>query len=390
MTETSTTDPRIAAAIQKSLDLGEVGVQVAAYLGGEPIVDAWGGTADPVTGRMVNGDTLFCPFSVTKAITVTALHIQAERGLVDYDAPVAKYWPEFAVNGKERATVRDALSHRAGIPHMPQGVTPELMCNWGWMVEHVAALMPTSTPGATNAYHALTFGWIIGEIVVRTDPKHRSFDRFVREEICEPLGVHDFYFGLPDSELSRFAPVLMDDDPVADKRPLAEAAMPLCVQPSAAVANRPDVLRSCLPGQGSIMSARAGARLFAMIANGGQLDGVRLLSKQRLLSLTEPRPDTDLPDETLGAPVWVGIGGYRLGGAGPSTNPNARSALLAGTVGEHILCHGGAGGSFAWADLDTGLAVSLCHNRMHGAWATENPLMPIADAIRAIVAEKLA
>jgi CubicO group peptidase (beta-lactamase class C family) len=127
-----------------------------------------------------------------------------------------------------------------------------------------------------------------------------------------------------------------------------------------------------------------------MIANGGELDGVRLLSKDRLLSLTEPRPATDLADETLGAPVWVGVGGYRLGGAGPSTNPNARSALLAGTVGEHILCHGGAGGSFAWADLDTGLGVSLCHNRMHGAWSAENPLLPIADAIREIVAERLA
>jgi CubicO group peptidase (beta-lactamase class C family) len=383
------TDPRIEAAIQKSIAMGETGVQVAAYLGDQLIVDAWGGVADPNTGRLVNGDTLFCPFSVTKAITVTALHLQAERGLIDYDAPVAKYWPEFAVNGKGQATVRDALSHRAGIPQMPEGVTPQRMCDWNWMVDHIAALTPTSVPGSTNAYHALTFGWIIAEIVVRTDPAHRSFDQFVREEICVPLGVHDFYLGLPDSEFARFAPVLMDGDPVADKRPLAAAAMPLCVQPSAPVANRRDVLRACMPGQGAIMSARAGARLFAMIANGGQLDGVRLISKQRLLSLTNPRPDTDLPDETLAAPVWVGVGGYRLGGAGPSTNPNARSALLAGTMGKHILCHGGAGGSFAWADLDTGLAVSLCHNRMHGGWSAENPLMPIADAIREIVAERL-
>jgi CubicO group peptidase (beta-lactamase class C family) len=109
---------------------GEVGLQVAVYHRGELVVDAWGGVADETTGRKVDADTLFPVFSVVKAVTATALHIQAERGLIAYDQPVARYWPEFAAQGKEHATIRDALSHRLGIPQMPEGVTPELMCDY--------------------------------------------------------------------------------------------------------------------------------------------------------------------------------------------------------------------------------------------------------------------
>jgi len=123
-------------------DGGEIGVQVAAYVDGELEVDVWGGLADETTGRKVDGNTLFPVFSVTKAVTATALHIQAERGLVDYDAPIARYWPEFGAQGKDKGTVRDALTHRIGIPQMPEGVTPELMCDWDWMVQQLAEMKP--------------------------------------------------------------------------------------------------------------------------------------------------------------------------------------------------------------------------------------------------------
>ena len=330
------------------------------------------------------GDTLFCPFSVTKAITATLLHIQAERGLVEYEAPVAKYWPEFAANGKEATTVRDALSHRAGIPQMPDGCTPEQMCDWEWMVTHVAELAPLFPPGTTNGYHSLVWGWLIGEIVRRTDPKGRSFSQFAREELFEPIGVTDVYYGLPDSEFDRYAPVLMDGTPAPDPDPFRGLSMPLAVHPSAPVHNRRDVMQAAIPGAGAIVTARDCARVFALLANGGELNGVRLLGRERLLDCTEPRPDPDLPDQVLHTPAWVGVGGYWLGGEAPAANP------LTGGVGTHILCHPGAGGSFAWADLDTGLAVAICHNRMHGTWAASNPFMPIAEAIRAVAAEQLA
>ena len=151
----------VNAAIREG---GEIGLQVAAYVDGERVVDVWGGLADETTGRTVNGDTLFPVFSVTKAVTATALHIQAERGLVDYDTSIAHYWPEFGAHGKEKGTVRDALTHRIGIPQMPEGVTPELMCDWEWMVQRLADTKPLFAPGTKSAYLAYTFGWIIGEV----------------------------------------------------------------------------------------------------------------------------------------------------------------------------------------------------------------------------------
>jgi CubicO group peptidase (beta-lactamase class C family) len=130
---------------------GEIGLQVAAYVEGKHVIDVWGGLADATTGRKVDADTLFPVFSVTKAVTAVALHIQAERGLVDYAMPIAHYWPEFGVHGKDKATVYDALTHRLGVPIMPLGVTPELMCDWDWMVQRLADMHPLFEPGTKAA-----------------------------------------------------------------------------------------------------------------------------------------------------------------------------------------------------------------------------------------------
>src|SRR5713101_3643085 len=192
----------VDAAIREG---GEIGLQVAASVDGELVVDVWGGLADETTGRKVEGDTLFPVFSVTKAVTATALHIQAERGLVDYDTPIAHYWPEFGAHGKDKGTVRDALTHRIGIPQMPEGVTPELMCDWERMVQRLAATQPLFVPGTKSAYLAYTFGWIIGEIVRRTDPQRRLFGTFVQEEICAPLGIDNLWIGIPDKVELRVA-----------------------------------------------------------------------------------------------------------------------------------------------------------------------------------------
>ena len=175
--------------VQDAIDVaigerGEIGVQVAAYLDSELVVDQWGGLADETTGREVDGDTLFPVFSNIKAVTATALHIQAERGLVDYYQPVARYWPEFGKYGKDKGTVFDALTHRIGVPLMPVGVTPELMCDWDWMVGQLAEMHPLFEPGTRSGYMAYTFGWVVGEVVRRTDPKRRPFGQFIQEEIC--------------------------------------------------------------------------------------------------------------------------------------------------------------------------------------------------------------
>ena len=188
--------------VQKAVDTaidqgGEVGVQVAAYLDGELAVDVHGGVADDTTGREVDGDTVFPVFSVIKAVTATALHIQAERGLVDYYTPVAHYWPEFGKHGKDKGTLYDALTHRIGVPLMPVAVTPELMCDWDWMVGQMADMHPLFEPGTKSGYMAYTFGWVVGEVVRRTDPKERPFGVFIQDEICQPLGIDSLWAGIP-------------------------------------------------------------------------------------------------------------------------------------------------------------------------------------------------
>ena len=167
-------------------DRGEIGLQVAAYVDGQPVVDVWGGLPMKPPGKQVDADTLFPVFSVTKAVTAVESHLQAERGLVDYATPLAHDWPEFGDHGKDKATVYDALTHRLGVPIMPLGVTPELMCDWDWMVQRIADMRPLFEPGTKAAYMSYTFGWVIGEVVRRTDLNNRPFGTFIQEEIAIP------------------------------------------------------------------------------------------------------------------------------------------------------------------------------------------------------------
>jgi CubicO group peptidase (beta-lactamase class C family) len=375
------TDPRIAEALGECLARGEIGVQVAAYVGPELVLEGWAGLADLETGRPVEADTLFPVFSVTKAITATTLHIQAERGLVAYDAPVAEYWPEFAAGGKGAITVEQILTHRSGIPQMPKGSTPERLCDWDWIVGELARLEPMFEPGTLNAYQSYSFGWLVGEIVRRTDPKQRSFGRFVREEIAGPLGIADLWIGVPRPELHRGA-MLLSEIPAPKRK--SETAFSIAAKPDRGerddvLYNRDDIRMACLPGGGAVTNARSVAHFFALLANGGELDGVRLLSEERLRFCTAPRPDAQEPDQVLygGNTVMpMGKGGFWLDGT-----------VMGGGPG--VLCHAGLGGSCGFADLETGLTVSICHNRLFAGFNVKSPDHPfhaLGQAIRAVAA----
>lgn len=364
-------------ALERAIQLGERGIQVAVYVGDELVIDAWAGTADEEADRSVGPDTLFPVFSVTKAITVTALHLQVERGLLAYDDKIADHWPEYGVNGKSETTIRDALTHRSGAPQMPEGVTPELMCDWEWMTAGVAAMTPAFPPGTTSAYHSIVYGWLIGEIVRRSDPAGRGLGQFIREELCAPLGIEDLWLGVSDDALDRVAVLTSDLVQVVETDPVSIAAKPVAVPFAPEVYNRTDVRQACLGGAGGIMSARAAARVFALLANRGELDGVRLLSEDLLLSLTEPRERPDEVDAVMGGggkyPLDLTVGGYW------------RSDLLAGS-GPHVLCHAGVGSSVGWADLDTGVAAAICHNRMFQlpVLDSRHPYTELLDEITAI------
>ena len=167
----------------------ERGVQLVAYLNGQKVVDAFAGNRDP-GGHPVMGDTLFPVFSVTKGIAATVLHLLVERGRISYETRIADVWPEFAAAGKDQITLDDALSHLSGVPYMPLDIKPEEVCDWDVMCAAICRLAPIPEP-RPRVYHAMTYGWIIGEVARRVDG--RTFDRMVHEEICQPLGMEDLY-----------------------------------------------------------------------------------------------------------------------------------------------------------------------------------------------------
>jgi CubicO group peptidase (beta-lactamase class C family) len=355
----------------------EAGVQVAAYHHGKLVVDTWAGLADEGTGRPVDGDTLFNVYSVTKAVAATALHIQADRGLIDYDSPVVRYWPEYGAHGKQKTTVRDVLTHRACVPQMPEHVTPELMCDWQWMTRAIADLKPLAEPGSKTLYLSMTFGWIVGELVRRTDPKQRSLGRFIREEIALPLGIEDLWVGIPDAVEARVAKQIDAMRPIPSEYlpPLFIASMPANVALTPVVFERADVRRAEVAGVGGIFTARSEARFWAMLANGGELDGVRILSSEIVGTLGVPRGNSEELDQVMfNIPLPISLGGFWLGGNYPPVC-SAKSV--------RAICHPGQGGSIGWADFDANLAVAICHNRLFNASSIEeDAILPIANAVR--------
>ncbi|HEY1291908.1 MAG TPA: serine hydrolase domain-containing protein [Chloroflexota bacterium] len=285
--------PRTPAPVQQVLDQfvadgPEIGLQVAAYLDGEQVVDAWAGHRDPDKTLPVDGQTLFTASSTGKGPAASCIHLLAERRQLDYDAPVSAYWPEFGARGKAHVTVRHVLSHTAGVPYPPEGFDPAMMINWERTCAGIADLPLSFEPATRTAYHNYTYGYIVGEIVRRIDG--RPLPRFLQEEVCQPQGVESLFFGVPATELARVAARVPDNE-----------------------FNRPAVRQACIPSSGMITNARSLARHYAKLPE--------LLSAERIVAATELQ--TDAMDEIYHVRVKRGLG-YRLGDdAGPGAGPRA-------------------------------------------------------------------
>ena len=184
---------------------GDVGASVSVVVEGETVVDLWGGIADPATGVPWREDTITVVMSMTKGATALCAHILADRGELDIDAPVAHYWPEFGANGKETIPVRMLLNHQAGLPGFRFEIPRGKPYDWDYMTSALAAQRPFWQPGLLYGYHALTFGWLVGEVVRRVSGK--SVGTFFRDEVAVPLGL-DFWIGLPESEERRAVPLI--------------------------------------------------------------------------------------------------------------------------------------------------------------------------------------
>ena len=183
---------------------GEQGAAICVSVRGETVVDLWGGVADQKTATPWQSDTLAVVFSCTKAATALAAHLLADRGALDLDAPVASIWPEFAAAGKEGITTRMLLDHTAGLPVLRAPLKRDCLLDWDYMTSHLAAERPFWEPGTRSGYHAITFGYLVGEVVLRFSGQ--SLGAFFQEEIARPLGI-DFWIGLPESEEPRVAPI---------------------------------------------------------------------------------------------------------------------------------------------------------------------------------------
>jgi len=362
---------RVAEAFQQNFDAkGEVGASVCLTVGGETVVDLWGGTADQKTGAPWTKDTVGIVFSCTKGATAICAHVLASRGKLDLDAPAAELWPEFARNGKERATTRMMLDHSVGVPALRAKVKDNGPYEWDYMTSLLADEAPFWEPGTRNGYHGFTFGWTVGEMVRRAAGV--SLGTFFQNEIAGPLGL-DFWIGLPEEIEPRVAPVI----PHVYK--VDEAKTPFMIDlatrrdsPAALFyfnvgawrtggANTRAGRAAEIGAANGVTNARGLAGLYAPLANGG----ATLVDAQTLARMGEVSMATH-DDATLRIPTRFALGfmksmdnrkrsiGARLFG------PDVDSVIMGSAAFGHV----GAGGSLGFADPAAGLSFGYTMNRM--------------------------
>jgi CubicO group peptidase (beta-lactamase class C family) len=377
MTTTETAlSGKVHDLLQQQIASGQqLGVQVAAYRNGQQIVDTWAGQMGPDDARPVQADTLFNCFSTTKGVAATALHILADRGVIDYDAPVAQYWPEFAANGKANVTVKQAMSHQAGLHTAP---SREIMLDWDRAIEYVANLAPAWEPGTATGYHALTYAWVVGGIVQGASGRH--IKDVIAEEIAAPLGVStEMYVGIPDgieerlASLQTAAPAAAGaNNPMAALPPDHDfyKAMPVN---NGVNFNDMQVRKACIPSANGHFNARSLARMYGALANGGEVDGVRLVSPERIGLMSSIQ--IEQPDRVIFMPVPKSIGFF---------NGGAWAMGQVGATGPRRTAfgHPGAGGSIAFADPEAGLGVAVTINKMQNSLQGEGPTEAICRLIR--------
>ncbi len=274
------------AFISNFEDLGQLGGRVAVIHEGRVVVDLWGGYKTEAKDAEWSADTLVCCMSVTKGVVALAAHLLAERGLLEYGAPVARYWPEFGAAGKEQITVREAMSHRASLAVI-DAAQPGDVLDWDLFVSKIAAQPPNWPVATDETYHSVTIGYITGELVRRIDG--RSIDQFIREELCEPLQA-DYVLGCGDEDLPRVvahvhnpANELMNGGLINDTT--AVQFQPFPADPD--FMGSDDFLRLGFPSGGGVAHALGLATLFAPFAHGGAYNGVELYSPETIAAASE-------------------------------------------------------------------------------------------------------
>ncbi len=378
-----TCDPKFRRLRDAFIDnfgrFGETGAAVAVVLDGKPVVDLWAGHADAARTRPFPHDALVNVYSTTKGMTAICAHRLVDQGRLDVDAPVATYWPEFAQAGKADLPVRYLLTHQAGLPAVAQPLSETAIYEWDTMTTVLAAQQPWWEPGKKHGYHAVTYGWLVGEVVRRITGK--SLGTFFRDEVARPFGV-DFHIGLPESEEGRVVPLIPPPMPSPEdvnlfteilKDPdglLFKAFLNPPIAPDAV--NTREWRAAEIPAANGHTNARALARVYGILGAGGSAEAGRLLSRETIdRALTEQcgGPDALLPLHTR-----FGLG-FMLSTPTEKMGPSPRA-----------FGHGGMGGSMAFADPDARLGFGYAMNEMHiGLWLID----PRAAALIAALYECL-
>lgn len=349
-------DPAFAAVreefIRNFTEREELGASVAVVIDGETKVELWGGWMDGARTQPWQRDTLVVVHSVTKGFVSLAVHLLVQRGLLDFDAPVAAYWPEFAREGKDHITFRQAISHQAGLPVLDAELPPGATLNWQTMVRALEAQRPIWAPGTQHGYHAATWGWLVGEVIRRVTGKTPG--AFLREEICGPWGL-DFHLGFGPELDHRVAPLANPlTPPVAalPMTPLRQRAFGLGI-PGAGDPNPRASRAAEIPAGNGHATALAVARAFGAAARGGELDGVRLFAPERIALMHEEQVSGE--DAILGMPSRYGLGFWLSTGE------------LSAHRGPRSFWHPGVGGAAGVADPDHRLGFGYAMNRTGAA-----------------------
>ena len=384
-------DPRFEgvreAFARNFMESDELGASIHVTVEGESVVDLWGGVADAGSGRAWERDTLVNVWSSTKGVLATATHMLVDRGLLDLDAPVAQYWPEFAQQGKERIPVRWLLSHRAGLPTIDgDRDLPPLVCqDWDAITSALAATKPQWEPGSKHGYHTVTFGWLVGEVIRRITGEMPG--DLIRHEITEPLGA-PFYLGVPDELHPQIA--TLESQPVggtvaagsgAGSAPaagftpnpdsLTARSILLSTPPFAGDPNSAGWRRAQMPGMNGHASARGMAQIYAPLSLGGSLGEVRLMRPETLARAHTI--DIEGPDAILFLKTRRSLGYmHPVMENGDQRGPDAFG-------------HNGAGGSMAFADERRRVSFGYVMNRMWrgGLMAPDPRAQRLAGAVYA-------
>jgi CubicO group peptidase (beta-lactamase class C family) len=344
-------------------------------------VDVWGGTADQRTGAAWERDTIAVVFSCTKGATALCAHLLADRGLLDLDGPVADVWPEFAREGKERATVRMMLDHSVGVPVLRGPIRDGELYDWDRMVARLEAEAPFWEPGTRNGYHLINFGWTVGELVRRVSG--RSLGTFFGDEIAGPLGI-DFWIGLPEDRdpfvapilpyvrskgepLSEFAKTMLSDP---ESIPALGIANTIAFAPNSVAAHRAEI-----GGGGGVTNARGLAGLYAPVSlGGGSLFSAGAVDRMRRVSVATNKDATLCIPTRFGLGFMVSMDNRRV--------PGADSVLL----GERAFGHVGAGGSIGFADPEVALSFGYAMNRQGNGILLNERGQSLVDATYACIA----